>query len=96
MSHFEMSGADSYFKQNDLMNYLVSVPYSKVKAHEVVRPSHLTAHTYYCSRLTLKTAPRMEDEWQAPPKDPRLSSARSSDGLHWRTQCQVALPHQGH
>jgi len=25
-----------YFKQNELMNYLVSVPYSKVKAGEVV------------------------------------------------------------
>jgi len=39
MSHLELSGADSYFKQNELMNYLVSVPYSKVKAHEVVRIS---------------------------------------------------------
>lgn len=28
--------ADTYFKQNNLMNYLVSVPYSKVKAKEVV------------------------------------------------------------
>jgi len=34
--HLELSGADSYFKHNELMNYLVSVPWSKVKANEVL------------------------------------------------------------
>lgn len=34
--HLEFSGADSYFKHGELMNYLVSVPWSKVKANEVM------------------------------------------------------------
>lgn len=34
--HLEFHGADTYFKQNELMNYLVSVPWSKVKANEVM------------------------------------------------------------
>ncbi|KAI0021726.1 molybdopterin binding oxidoreductase [Xylariomycetidae sp. FL0641] len=34
--HLEMVGADTYFKQGEVMNYAVSVPYSKVKAHEVL------------------------------------------------------------
>lgn len=34
--HLEFHGADTYFKQNNIMNYLVSVPWSKVKANEVM------------------------------------------------------------
>ncbi|KAF4610710.1 hypothetical protein D9613_007294 [Agrocybe pediades] len=34
--HLEFYGADSYFKQGNLMNYVVSVPWSKVKANEVM------------------------------------------------------------
>lgn len=34
--HLEFYGADSYFKGGELMNYLVSVPWSKVKSHEVM------------------------------------------------------------
>ncbi|KAK6384381.1 hypothetical protein LTS17_001944 [Exophiala oligosperma] len=34
--HLEFYGADTYFKQNEVMNYLVSVPWSKVKADEVM------------------------------------------------------------
>jgi len=34
--HVEFYGADTYFKQGQLQNYLVSVPYSKVKANEVM------------------------------------------------------------
>ncbi|KIV93212.1 hypothetical protein PV10_04447 [Exophiala mesophila] len=34
--HLEFHGADTYFKQNEVMNYLVSVPWSKVKANEVM------------------------------------------------------------
>ncbi|KAI1610983.1 sulfite oxidase [Exophiala viscosa] len=34
--HLEFYGADTYFKQNEVMNYLVSVPWSKVKANEVM------------------------------------------------------------
>jgi len=34
--HLEFYGADSYFKHGELMNYLVSVPWSKVKANEVL------------------------------------------------------------
>lgn len=34
--HLEFIGADTYFKQNEVMNYAVSVPWSKVKANEVM------------------------------------------------------------
>jgi len=34
--HLELFGADTYFKQNEVMNYSVSVPWSKVKANEVL------------------------------------------------------------
>jgi len=34
--HIEMFGADTYFKMGEVMNYAVSVPYSKVKANEVM------------------------------------------------------------
>ncbi|KAH9883467.1 sulfite oxidase [Xylariomycetidae sp. FL2044] len=34
--HLELVGADTYFKKNEVMNYAVSVPWSKVKAHEVM------------------------------------------------------------
>ncbi|KEF58811.1 sulfite oxidase [Exophiala aquamarina CBS 119918] len=34
--HLEFYGADTYFKDNEAMNYLVSVPWSKVKANEVL------------------------------------------------------------
>lgn len=34
--HLEFYGADTYFKNNQTMNYLVSVPWSKVKANEVL------------------------------------------------------------
>ncbi|XXG95273.1 SNF1-interacting protein [Hypoxylon texense] len=34
--HLELAGADTYFKMNEVMNYVISVPYSKVKAHEVM------------------------------------------------------------
>ncbi|KAI3321403.1 sulfite oxidase [Xylariaceae sp. AK1471] len=34
--HLELVGADTYFKMNEVMNYAVSVPYSKVKANEVM------------------------------------------------------------
>ena len=34
--HLEFYGADTYFKDNEVMNYLVSVPWSKVKANEVL------------------------------------------------------------
>ncbi|CAJ2504630.1 Uu.00g120240.m01.CDS01 [Anthostomella pinea] len=34
--HLELYGADTYFKMNEVMNYVVSVPYSKAKAHEVM------------------------------------------------------------
>ncbi|KAK3115007.1 hypothetical protein LTR53_006092 [Teratosphaeriaceae sp. CCFEE 6253] len=34
--HLEFYGADTYFKKNSTMNYLVSVPWSKVKANEVM------------------------------------------------------------
>lgn len=34
--HLELHGADTYFKQNAIMNYLVSVPWSKVKLNEVI------------------------------------------------------------
>lgn len=34
--HLEFSGVDTYFKDNQAMNYLVSVPWSKVKANEVM------------------------------------------------------------
>ena len=34
--HLELFGADTYFKQNEVMNYSVSVPWSKVKANEVM------------------------------------------------------------
>jgi sulfite oxidase len=34
--HLEFFGADTYFKQNEVMNYAVSVPWSKVKANEVM------------------------------------------------------------
>ncbi|KAF2008857.1 molybdopterin binding oxidoreductase [Aaosphaeria arxii CBS 175.79] len=34
--HLEFYGADTYFKDDKVMNYLVSVPWSKVKANEVL------------------------------------------------------------
>ncbi|KAH8173640.1 oxidoreductase molybdopterin binding domain-containing protein [Sarocladium implicatum] len=34
--HLELYGADTYFKDDKTMNYLVSVPWSKVKANEVM------------------------------------------------------------
>ncbi|KOS21319.1 putative sulfite oxidase [Escovopsis weberi] len=34
--HIELYGADTYFKGGDCMNYVVSVPWSKVKSHEVL------------------------------------------------------------
>ncbi|KAI0442682.1 sulfite oxidase [Xylaria telfairii] len=34
--HLELVGADTYFKMNEVMNYAISVPYSKVRAHEVM------------------------------------------------------------
>ncbi|KAK8074220.1 sulfite oxidase- mitochondrial precursor [Apiospora phragmitis] len=34
--HLELYGADTYFKDDEAMNYLVSVPWSKVKANEVL------------------------------------------------------------
>ena len=34
--HLDFHGADTYFKQNELMDYLVSVPWSKVKVNEVL------------------------------------------------------------
>ncbi|KAH6979122.1 Oxidoreductase, molybdopterin-binding domain-containing protein [Fusarium venenatum] len=34
--HIELYGADTYFKGGQLMNYVVSVPWSKVKIHEVL------------------------------------------------------------
>ncbi|KAF7588549.1 hypothetical protein BBP40_005538 [Aspergillus hancockii] len=34
--HLEFYGAETYFKNNEVMNYLVSVPWSKVKANEVL------------------------------------------------------------
>jgi sulfite oxidase len=34
--HLEFFGADTYFKHNEVMNYAVSVPWSKVKANEVL------------------------------------------------------------
>ncbi|KAK3674632.1 hypothetical protein LTR78_005354 [Recurvomyces mirabilis] len=35
-NHLEFYGADTYFKKNQVHNYLVSVPWSKVKANEVM------------------------------------------------------------
>lgn len=34
--HLEFYGAETYFKSNEVMNYVVSVPWSKVKANEVI------------------------------------------------------------
>lgn len=34
--HLEFYGADTYFKDDQAMNYVVSVPWSKVKANEVL------------------------------------------------------------
>jgi sulfite oxidase len=34
--HLELIGAETYFKQNQVMNYAVSVPWSKVKINEVM------------------------------------------------------------
>jgi sulfite oxidase len=34
--HLELYGAETYFKQGEVMNYVVSVPYSKVKINEVL------------------------------------------------------------
>jgi sulfite oxidase len=34
--HLELVGAETYFKQNQVMNYAVSVPWGKVKLHEVM------------------------------------------------------------
>ncbi|KAK5111040.1 hypothetical protein LTR62_005415 [Meristemomyces frigidus] len=35
-NHLEFYGADTYFKKNNAMNYVVSVPWSKVQANEVM------------------------------------------------------------
>ncbi|KAI5793191.1 Oxidoreductase, molybdopterin-binding domain-containing protein [Geopyxis carbonaria] len=35
-AHVELTGADTYFKKRTVQNYVVSVPYSKVRAHEVL------------------------------------------------------------
>ena len=34
--HLELYGAETYFKQGEFMNYVVSVPFSKVKINEVL------------------------------------------------------------
>lgn len=34
--HIELFGADTYFKKGHVMNYVVSVPYAKVRTHEVL------------------------------------------------------------
>ncbi|KAI1742928.1 sulfite oxidase [Xylaria scruposa] len=34
--HLELVGADTYFKMNEVMNYAISVPWSKVQANEVM------------------------------------------------------------
>ncbi|KAF5989752.1 hypothetical protein FBULB1_597 [Fusarium bulbicola] len=34
--HLELSGANTYFKRGQCMNYVVSVPWSKIKANEVM------------------------------------------------------------
>jgi sulfite oxidase len=34
--HLELYGAETYFKADHVMNYLVSIPWSKVKANEVM------------------------------------------------------------
>jgi sulfite oxidase len=34
--HLELYGAETYFKQGECMNYVVSVPWSKVKSNEVL------------------------------------------------------------
>ncbi|KAK4932280.1 hypothetical protein LTR66_015979, partial [Elasticomyces elasticus] len=34
--HLELYGCDTYFKHDEVMNYVVSVPWSKVKANEVM------------------------------------------------------------
>ncbi|KAI1276955.1 sulfite oxidase [Xylaria sp. FL0933] len=34
--HLELVGADTYFKMSEVMNYAISVPYSKVRANEVM------------------------------------------------------------
>jgi sulfite oxidase len=34
--HLEFYGAETYFKNDEVMNYVVSVPWSKVKANEVI------------------------------------------------------------
>ncbi len=34
--HLELYGAETYFKADQVMNYLVSIPWSKVKANEVM------------------------------------------------------------
>ncbi|KAK4701920.1 hypothetical protein P7C70_g4304, partial [Phenoliferia sp. Uapishka_3] len=39
-SHIEGIGADTYFKKNEVYNYAVSVPYSKVKINEVTSSAH--------------------------------------------------------
>ncbi|KAG7129050.1 Sulfite oxidase like protein [Verticillium longisporum] len=36
VTDIELRGADTYFKKGNAMNYLVSVPWRKVKAHEVL------------------------------------------------------------
>ena len=34
--HLELYGAETYFKQGEVINYVVSVPFSKVKINEVL------------------------------------------------------------
>ena len=34
--HIELMGVDTYFKKGHLFNYVVSVPWRKVRSHEVI------------------------------------------------------------
>ncbi|KAK7974319.1 hypothetical protein PG989_016167 [Apiospora arundinis] len=43
--HLEFYGADTYFKDDEAMNYLVSVPWSKVKANEVLLAWEMNGET---------------------------------------------------
>ena len=43
--HLELVGADTYFKMNEVMNYAVSVPWSKVKANEVMLAWEMNGQT---------------------------------------------------
>ncbi|KAK8023657.1 NADH-cytochrome B5 reductase [Apiospora rasikravindrae] len=43
--HLELYGADTYFKDDEAMNYLVSVPWSKAKANEVLLAWEMNGET---------------------------------------------------